>query len=93
MNNVELFISLNKSKFHGYQSKSGYNGKIKLFISNIWDNSINEDDFIINFCYVYLLERVCIERAFNKIKIKNRCSPCKLRPIINKMISHLLVNK
>jgi hypothetical protein len=91
--NVDLSISLNSSKFSGYQSKSGYDGKIKLFISSIWKDSKNEENFIINLSYVYLLERICIERAFNKIKIKNRCTPCKLRPIVSNMINYLLVDK
>lgn len=91
--NVDMNISLNISKYRGYHSKSGYNGKITLFIPIIWGSSKYEDDFIINSCHVYLLERICLERAFNKIRIKNRCFPCKLYPLVSHMINHLLVNK
>ena len=93
MSNVELKISLYKSKSLGYQSKKGLEGKITLFISNIYDYSKQDFDlFVKAFNYTYLLERICLERSFQKIRMKERCKEfkglfcCKMDYIIWNMI-------
>ncbi|KKK62437.1 hypothetical protein LCGC14_3004320, partial [marine sediment metagenome] len=61
---------------------------------NIWNESLTlqqiENQIIPYFteCCIYLilLERICLERAFNKIRIKGgRCNPCCVAKIAQKM--------
>lgn len=86
---VEYKISLYPSKFLGYQSKNQDTGKITLYISSIWKwvhswrwtsyfiepeaTEIMFDDFLNEFLYTMILERICLERAFQKIRMKKRC--------------------
>lgn len=86
---VEYKISLYPSKFIGYQSKKGNKGCVKLYISPIWKyihslrwKTYFDEDWIIEFMfdefinellYTMLLERICLERGFQKIKMKKRC--------------------
>lgn len=72
--NVEYKISLYPSKFLGYQSKKGNEGMVKIFISTIWKESHdNFYEFLLYLDYITLIERICLERAFQKIKMKDRC--------------------
>jgi len=85
LNNKEYHInyklSLFPSKFAGYQSKNKNKGEVKLYISSIWNAQFDpHDEFDINFhwfleafLYTMLLERICLERAFQKIRMTNRC--------------------
>lgn len=77
-NTIEYIISTNKSKFCGYQSKKGNSGTVKVFIPNIYSISVDFDDFIDWLEFFLIVERICLERAFQKIKMKNRCNPCKM---------------
>jgi hypothetical protein len=85
---VEYSVSLHPSEFEGYQSKAGDTGKITLYVSTIWVNAEgNFDRFVDTLSYVSLLERICLERAWQKIRMKNRCKPhCKLTPYADLMM-------
>ena len=93
MTNVELKISTYRSKGLGYQSKKGLEGKLTLFVSNIYDYSKQDFNLFVKCLdYVYLLERICLERAFQKIRMKERCKKfkgpfsCKMDYIVWNMI-------
>ena len=78
MTEVEYKVSLYPSKFLAYQSKARGNGEVKAYISTIW--KMCDSDF---FRFVYwldfliVLERICLERGFQKVKMTNRCKPYK----------------
>ncbi len=88
MNEIDLRISTHPSEFLGYQAKSGIRGTITLFVSTLWKEAEGEfDRFVAELDYVYLLERICIERAFQRIRMNNRCEPyCKLQKIADLML-------
>lgn len=75
---VEYKISSYPSKFAGYQSKKQTNGTVKIFISTLWKYAPNFDDFLFQLNYIIILERICLERGFQKIRMKNRCNPCQM---------------
>lgn len=76
---VEHIISTRDSKFLGYQSKKGNNGQVKLFINSIWDKSQDFNKFVYGLIFTDILERICLERGFQKIRMKHRCKPvCKM---------------
>ena len=91
LNNIEINykLSLYPSKFLGYQSKNKNKGNLTFYISTIWkwinphyrkENEINNtmiNKFIKGLLEIILLERICIERAFQKIRMKNRCKNFK----------------
>lgn len=83
-----LYISTHPSKFAGYQAKAGSRGKITLYVQTLWmDAGGDEDRFIDGLAYVYLLERVCLERAFQRIRMTDRCEPvCKLLRVADLMM-------
>lgn len=87
MNEIDLHISTHPSEFLGYQAKSGTRGTITLFASSLWKEGRGEfDRFVAELEYVYLLERICIERAFQRIRMKDRCEPfCKLQKVADLM--------
>jgi hypothetical protein len=76
---IERTVSIRKSKFLGYQSKkesrSGKeNAKITFFIANF---SYDFDAFVKELIRIELIERICLELCFNKIKIKGKkCAKC-----------------
>jgi len=75
---VEYKISTKPSakNFIGYQSKSSSKGRaeLKLFISNLWDCTGNFIGFLNECITTILVERICLEFAFNKIRLKpTRC--------------------
>lgn len=78
MTEIEYKISLYPSKCAAYQSKNKDKGEIKLYISTIWKHSKNFDYFVQWIIYYTIVERICLERAFQKIRMKNRCKPCKM---------------
>lgn len=84
---VDYKISTHLAKFDGYQSKKGLDGEIKAYISNIWkraEESVEElqdidvyDLFAEYLSVIFIHERYCLERAFQKIRIKGgMCKPC-----------------
>ena len=76
----------------GYQSKKGKEGILKIFVSTLWkyvDNSF--DGFVYGLIYTTLLERICLERCFQKIRMINRCKPfrglsCKMEYILKNIL-------
>lgn len=86
MSEINYKMSSYQSKFAGYQSKKGSVGNIIVYIPTIWKNSEkwaleqDVDPFAIFVDYiniVFIHERYCLERAFQKIKIKGgMCNPC-----------------
>lgn len=85
--NVDYDVSLFNSKFCAYQSKKGAQGNVKIFISTIYDENNDFDDFVSSIIYFTVLERICLERGFQKIKMKNRCKPCKIKKYATIMLS------
>lgn len=84
---VDYRVSTHLTDYEGYQSKAGNKGTITLFISSIWEDSGCFDDFVERLIWVSLTERVCIERAFQKERMKNRCKPiCKSGRIADFML-------
>ena len=76
-------------------------GKIVLFIPSIWDEAVKHSDindpddcfrtFVGVTIFSYLMERICIERAHEKIRLKrSKCNPCAVAPITNKMFDYIL---
>ena len=86
MSEIEYKISTYKSDAAGYQSKKGLIGIITVYISTIWKESEewalehNDNPFELFVDYiniVFIHERYCLERAFQKIKTKGgMCNPC-----------------
>jgi len=76
---VTYEISLNPSRFMGYQSKNKQKGMVKIFPINIFNAIPDFKIFVEEIIYFTILERICLERGFQKIRIKNRCDPCKMR--------------
>ena len=75
------------SKNIGYQSKAREKGEVKLYISTIWSHSTTFEDFVEKIIYITILERICLERAFQKIRMKNRCKPyCRMEKYAIKMM-------
>jgi len=79
------FLITKNNENLGYQSKKGIKinnpkGLIKIYINNIWIfSNKNFENFFHNLTYTLLIERICLEIAFNKIRIKGgRCNKDKL---------------
>ena len=101
LNNVEYKISLHPSRFVGYQSKNGNRGEVKLYVGTLWFNNSFEEEkdfekdfewFLEDFIHTLILERICLERAFQKIRLKNRCGSfhtftCKMDYITSIMMN------
>lgn len=89
---INFTYSLYLSQFHAYHSINKNVGKITCYLAKIWHgNQCNEafvfTRFVPNLIGYELLERICLERANLRIRIKNRCKPtCKLQPIVSKMM-------
>jgi len=87
---VNYVVSTFHSKFGGYQSKKGNSGIVKAFISSIYNNSHGFYSFTLHLIHIILIERICLERAFNKIRIKGgMCKPCCVRKIADKIMEIL----
>lgn len=97
--NVNYLVSTHLSKFSGYQSKKGKEGYIKSYISNIWDittewtirlNKTHFQSFVDFLCYIIIHERYCLERAFQKIRIKGgMCNPCCISNLTDSTFEYL----
>lgn len=91
---VKYVISLHDSKFGGYQSKSNNKGIVKAYVSTIYKGSYDYDTFVIHLIHIILHERICLERAFNKIRIKGgMCNPCCVESIANSIMDIIKVRK
>lgn len=87
---VNYTISLYPSKYVGYNSKKREIGKITVYIATLWkwisEGSGDIQNFITEFIHTLILERICLERGFQKIRMKNRCSPtCKMEKYAKEM--------
>src|SRR4030065_2202931 len=88
MPNVEYVVSNYASRFGGYQSKHGTDGVLKVFLPTLWTNGREKfESFVAELTYPIWLERICLERAFQKIRMKNRCkpAPCKIAQLVRLM--------
>jgi len=85
---VEYRVSLHPSKSAGYQSKARNRGTVTLFLPVLWERSGGDvDAFVDELVCVSVLERICLERAWQKIRMKNRCHPtCKMEKIMLMMM-------
>lgn len=97
---VDFLVSTKVSKFLGYQSKKGNMGYIKSYVSNIWDITsdwveiLNEGehfDWFVRFLILMIIhEYYCLERAFQKIKIKGgMCNPCCIQKLSDLTFDYL----
>ena len=83
---VDYLYNLNPSKFPAYWNINKNGGKITFHLGEIWDHSQTEltgdigdefDCFLDDLIFYDLSERICLERAHEKIKIKGgHCKPC-----------------
>ena len=97
MSEVEYKISIKASKFSGYQSKKGNQGYVKAFVSNLWKQAMEWHEkevrfqlFVDSLCYIFIHERFCLERAFQKIRIKGgMCNPCCVCNLAEKVAKYL----
>lgn len=88
---VDYKFSLHPGKHPAYWNINGDIGNITFYLGEIWDLSQSRtkpdiegwdelDAFIDELLYSDLSERICLERAHEKIRIKNgRCNPCCVR--------------
>jgi hypothetical protein len=92
---TEYKISTYQSKFAGYHwTTSTSESRITAYISNIWSFAKQQgksddeifDRFVKELNFIIILERICLERGFNKIRMKNRCKPCKMEKYAREMI-------
>lgn len=89
--NIQYIVTTNYGKSFGYQSKKGLDGIVKLFLPNIWDDTNNFFGFVLRIILTTLWERNCLERCFNKIKIKGgMCNPCCVQDITIEMYNAIL---
>jgi hypothetical protein len=85
---VDYGVSLHEGKHPAYWNINGDEGKITFYLGEIWDLAQSRskpdiygwdemDAFIDELLFFDLSERFCLERAHEKIRIKNgRCNPC-----------------
>jgi hypothetical protein len=62
------------------EAKEGINDlKLKLDLPILDDESNDVFEwFLDNLNYIIILERICLERSFQHIRMKERCKPCKM---------------
>ncbi len=100
MSDIDFLVSTKINKFLGYQSKKGNDGYVKSYVSNIWDITsdwvkiLNNGEHIAWFVRFLILmiihERYCLERAFQRIKIKGgMCNPCCIEKISDQTFEYL----
>lgn len=89
MNEIEYRVSTYPSKFGGYHSTSKGKSTITAYVSNLfYEKSFNT--FVYNLIFINLIERICLERGFQKIRMKNRCKPtCKLEKYTYEMMYYV----
>jgi len=94
---IEYKVSTHPSKFYAWQEKKGTVGSIKLFVSTIYKEAVSYSEetfvsrsFVRLLIFYTLVERFCIERAFQKIRMHQRCKPeCKIAPYAMYAFEHL----
>ena len=99
MTEVDYIISLFPAKWDGYQSKRGTKGIVKAFVSNIWKLAQEDgmkfkedifDLFVDYLNFIFINERYCLERAFQKIRIKGgMCNPCCVSSLVSNTVEYL----
>ena len=83
---TSLFPSKKAARWNINKEKAN----ITIYITNIWNDSKDFDDFVEGCIFFTLVERICIERAYNKIRIKGgRCNPCCVRETAIKIYRNL----
>ena len=88
---VEYKYSLFKGKHPAYWNINKDEGRITFYLGEIWDVAQSHkkpdvegwdefDSFIDDLLYYDLSERICLERAHEKIRLKGgRCNPCSVQ--------------
>lgn len=83
---VEYKISMYPSRFHGRQYKLRNKGCVTIFVLSLWDHTYekkldmdtNFSDFVSDLISIIIMERICLETGFQKIRIKGgSCNPKK----------------
>lgn len=100
---VETRVTLHESPTHVAQwSINRTDAIIRLWLPPIWQEAqrVSPDpenetetlrDFIGVMIFSYLLERICVERAYQKIRLKrNHCDPCCVKGITNTIFDHII---
>lgn len=78
---VDYKVSLFPSKSVAHQSKNKNRGKVIIYASTLWKASKNSFElFAETLVFFTLLERICLERSFQKFRMRNRCKPYKTYP-------------
>jgi len=87
MTEIEYKISLYPARSHARWNINKDKGNIILYITNIWWQKSESFENFVEWCIFFiLLERICLERAYNKIRIKGgRCNPCCVEKIAHKI--------
>lgn len=79
---IDYNFSLYKSEYMGYWTRPNGRGHINMYVGTIWDTLADdrktEERFLAVLTHTMLLETVCMIRSGQKIRMKNRCEPCKL---------------
>lgn len=70
---VKYRYSLHDSRFLGYQAKSGASGTVTLYITSIWKYTRDVDEFIDQLNFILVLERICLQRGLEGIRMRGRC--------------------
>ena len=76
---MEYKISTFQSKYNAYWKVKQQIPMITFYVSTLWKSSENDfDTFVDHLIFLHILERICLERRFQHIRMKNRCKPCKM---------------
>lgn len=103
MVHVDTRVTLHESPTHVAQwNINKETAIIRLWLPPIWQEAQrtspdpgNEEetlrDFIGCISFSYLMERICVERAYQKIRLKrDHCTPCCVKDIANHMFDHII---
>lgn len=86
---IEYRVSLFKGKYTAYHNTNKNKGTITIYLTNLETKDKSFELIVSEMVFLFLLERVCVERGRNNIRMKNRCNPCKMENIAWKMYSIL----
>lgn len=77
---VEYRVSTYRSKYNAYWNPKKPKATITFYVSTLWEESESDfNTFVDHLIFLHILERICLERRFQHIKMKNRCKPtCKM---------------
>ena len=91
---IDYAVTTNpSSKYLAIYFTNNGNGLIMSYISPIWNNNPNFKQFIRKLIFIEIIERICMEIKFQKIKIKNSCRPvCKLNKYAEVMMNESTPN-